>query len=393
MIIKNAKVFLPDCRFARADIRIRDGRIAGIEEYTPDAGEAGICKADEVEEILDGSGCLAIPGLIDLHFHGCLGYDIGDATEEAFREIALYEASVGVTAMAPATLTQPVPELDRILTGAAAYARHPAEDGADLVGINMEGPFISREKKGAQDEANLLPCSAELAKRFVEESEGLVRVIGLAPEVNPAFEAYIRSVRDFVHVSLAHSNCDYETAMRAIAAGADHAVHLFNAMPEFLHRSPGIIGAVADSPRVYAELITDGIHVHPSVVRAAFRLVGEGHLVLISDSLRATGMEDGDYTIGDLSFHKEGKRCTMARDGAIAGSVTNLTDCMRTAVRDMNIPLEQAVAAATVNPARCLGIEAEYGELSPGRRADIVLLEDTPELALRVVIKDGRKLS
>ena len=298
-----------------------------------------------------------------------------------------------MTAIAPATLTLPVPELDRILKSAAAYAAHPAEGGADLVGINMEGPFISKEKKGAQDESNLLPCSAELAKRFVGESEGLVRIIGLAPEVNPDYEAYIRSVKDFVHVSLAHSNCDYETAMRAIAAGACHAVHLFNAMPEFLHRTPGIIGAVADSPRVYAELITDGIHVHPSVVRAAFRLVGEGHLVLISDSLRATGMEDGDYTIGDLSFHKEGKRCTMARDGAIAGSVTNLTDCMRTAVREMNIPLEQAVAAATVNPARCLGIEAEYGEIRSGHRADIVLLEDTPELALRVVIKDGRKLS
>ena len=378
MIIKNAKVFLPDCRFARADIRVRDGRITGVGEY------------DEDEEILDAAGCLAVPGLIDLHFHGCMGYDFGDATQEAFREIARYEASVGVTAIAPATLTLPVPELDRILKSAAAYAAHPAEGGADLVGINMEGPFISKEKKGAQDESNLLPCSAELAKRFVGESEGLVRIIGLAPEVNPDYEAYIRSVKDFVHVSLAHSNCDYETAMRAIAAGACHAVHLFNAMPEFLHRTPGIIGAVADSPRVYAELITDGIHVHPSVVRAAFRLVGEGHLVLISDSLRATGMEDGDYTIGDLSFHKEGKRCTMARDGAIAGSVTN---CMRTAVREMNIPLEQAVAAATVNPARCLGIEAEYGEIRSGHRADIVLLEDTPELALRVVIKDGRKLS
>ena len=241
MIIKNAKVFLPDCRFARADIRVRDGRIAGVGEY------------DEDEEILDAAGCLAVPGLIDLHFHGCMGYDFGDATQEAFREIARYEASVGVTAIAPATLTLPVPELDRILKSAAAYAAHPAEGGADLVGINMEGPFISKEKKGAQDESNLLPCSAELAKRFVGESEGLVRIIGLAPEVNPDYEAYIRSVKDFVHVSLAHSNCDYETAMRAIAAGACHAVHLFNAMPEFLHRTPGIVGAVADNPHVYAE--------------------------------------------------------------------------------------------------------------------------------------------
>ena len=380
MIIKNAKVFLPECRFVRADIRVRDGRIAGVGEY------------DENEEILDASGCLAVPGLIDLHFHGCMGYDFGDATPEAFREIARYEASVGVTAIAPATLTLPVPELDRILKSAAAYAAHPAEGGADLVGINMEGPFISKEKKGAQDESNLLPCSAELARRFVEESEGLVRIIGLAPEVNPDFETYIQSVKDFVHVSLAHSNCDYETAARAIAAGACHAVHLFNAMPEFLHRTPGIVGAVADNPHVYAELIADGIHIHPAAVRAAFRLVGAGHLVLISDSLRATGMEDGDYTIGDLNFHKAGKRCTMARDGAIAGSVTNLADCMRTAVREMDIPLEEAIAAATVNPARCLGIESEYGELRAGRKADIVLLEDTPELGLRMVIKGGTPL-
>lgn len=382
MIIRQAKVFFPDCRFRDADIQIRDGRFFRIEKDIEDD-----------DQVIDGTGCYAVPGFIDLHFHGCMGYDIGDATEEAFREIARYEASVGVTAIAPATMTLPVPALDRILKSAAAYAKHPAEDGADLIGINMEGPFISKEKRGAQDEKNLIPCDVELARRFVEESGGLVRIIGLAPEENPQFEAYIEEAKEFVHVSLAHSNCDYDTAMRAISAGADHAVHLFNAMPEFLHRAPGIVGAVADSPHVYAELITDGIHVHPAVVRAAFQLVGAGHLVLISDSLRATGMEDGDYTLGGLNFHKEGRRCTMMRDGAIAGSVTNLADCVRTAVREMNIPLETAIASATVNPARCLGAGSEYGSILAGRRADVVLLEDAPELGLRMVIKGGKILT
>ena len=156
--------------------------------------------------------------------------------------------------------------------------------------------------------------------------------------------------------------------MAAFEAGADHAVHLYNAMPAFTHRAPGVIGAVADSPHVYAELICDGIHIHPAVVRATFRMLGEDRIILISDSMRATGMPDGQYTLGGLDVTVQGRYAVLVSDGALAGSATNLMDCLRTAVKDMGIPLETAVACATVNPARCLGVYDTRGSIQNGKK-------------------------
>lgn len=222
------------------------------------------CSEDE-EIVVDGEGAYAIPGLIDLHFHGCMGADVCDGTPEAPKKIAQYEASIGVTAIAPATMTLPVEELEQILRNAAAYKRaqdeqraanaaegqsvqkaEPEAEGmpdgklelpeADLLGLNMEGPFISPVKKGAQDEKNIVPCNVEIAKRFLKASEGLVKFIGIAPEESSEAVAFIKEMKDSVDISLAHTNADYDTAMAAFAAGANHAVHLYNAMPAFTHR-------------------------------------------------------------------------------------------------------------------------------------------------------------
>ena len=372
MILKNALVYTEDKTF-------RAGGIAISGDLFADGAADGA--------VLDAQGCYAIPGLIDLHLHGCMGYDFCDGTPEAIARIAAYELSVGVTAIAPATMTLPCAELERILLVAADYAKRPAE-GAALLGVNMEGPFISPVKKGAQDARHILPCSVETARRFVKASDGLVKFIGLAPEENADFAAFIDGVKDFTAVSLAHTNADYDTAMVAFAAGARHAVHLYNAMPPFTHRAPGVIGAVMDSPWVDAELICDGVHIHPSAVRAAFRMLGAGRIVFISDSMRATGMPDGRYTLGGLDVDVTGNRAVLAADGALAGSATNLMDCLRTAVRDMGIPLEDAVACATVNPAKSLGVFDRYGSICPGKQADLVLLDR--DLNLRAVIQGGR---
>ena len=176
--------------------------------------------------------------------------------------------------------------------------------------------------------------------------------------------------------------------MAAFAAGANHAVHLYNAMPAFTHRAPGVIGAVADSRHVMVELICDNVHIHPAVVRATFAMMGADRMVLISDSMRATGMPDGTYTLGGLDVSVNGNRATLVDGGALAGSVTNLMDCMRTVVKVMKIPLETAVACATANPARCLGVYDTYGSISEGKKADIVLLDE--DLELKMVIKDGQ---
>ena len=383
MIIDHVKVFTEDKKFTDGGIVIKNGTIEQV--YTEGK------RPQTEDEVLDGKGMYAIPGLIDLHFHGCKGDDFCDGSRDAIARIAEYEASVGVTAIAPATMTLPVEELEQILRVAAEYKKGPhSKKEADFVGINMEGPFISPAKKGSQDERNIIPCDVKVCERFLEVSEGLVKFMGIAPEESENAVSFIEAVKDKVNVSLAHTNADYDTAMAAFNAGADHAVHLYNAMPAFTHRAPGVIGAVYDSKHVMAEIICDGVHIHPAAVRATFEMMGEDRMILISDSMRAAGMPDGSYTLGGLDVNVVGNRATLASDGAIAGSVTNLMDCMKTAVKTMNIPLETAVACATINPAKSLGIDAEYGSIRAGKKAHIVLMDQ--ELNVQQVIKDGELL-
>ena len=314
MIIDHVKVFTEDKKFTDGGIVIKNGTIEQV--YTEGK------RPQTEDEVLDGKGMYAIPGLIDLHFHGCKGDDFCDGSRDAIARIAEYEASVGVTAIAPATMTLPVEELEQILRVAAEYKKGPhSKKEADFVGINMEGPFISPAKKGAQDERNIIPCDVKVCERFLEVSEGLVKFMGIAPEESENAVSFIEAVKDKVNVSLAHTNADYDTAMAAFNAGADHAVHLYNAMPAFTHRAPGVIGAVYDSKHVMAEIICDGVHIHPAAVRATFEMMGEDRMILISDSMRAAGMPDGSYTLGGLDVNVVGNRATLASDGAIAGSV------------------------------------------------------------------------
>lgn len=382
MIIKNVKVYTEEKTFQEGEIAIREGRFVSISG-----------KEDMQEEIIDGGGCYAIPGLIDIHFHGCKGYDLCDGTEEAIAEIAKYEASVGVTSICPATMTLPVEELKQILSTAASYKKGAEEANilaADLLGINMEGPFISIEKKGAQDQQHIISCNEDICQQFLDASQGLVKFVGIAPERSADALSFIEKMKQKVNISLAHTNADYDTALAAFRAGVNHAVHLYNAMPPFTHREPGVVGAVADSPHVNAELICDGVHIHPSVVRATFKMMGQERMILISDSIRATGMQDGRYLLGGLEVDVVGNRAVLASNGALAGSATNLMDCMRIAVKQMGIPLETAVACATMNPAKALGAFEEYGSIASGKKADLVLLDQ--DLNLKMVIKKGVRI-
>jgi N-acetylglucosamine-6-phosphate deacetylase len=381
MVIDNVLVYTENKEFVKGGIVLENDTIKSVYKD----GEKPQVDNDKV---IDGNGAFAIPGLIDLHFHGCKGDDFCDASKEAIEHIAKYECSVGVTSIAPATMTLPVAELENVLKTAAEYNETShGSDCADLIGVNMEGPFISKVKKGAQDERNIIPCNEQVLERFLKASNGLVKFIGIAPEESDNSIEFIKNVKDKVNVSLAHTNSDYDTAMKAFAAGANHAVHLYNAMPPFTHRASGVVGAVSDSENVMAEIICDGIHIHPSVVRATFKMMGADRMILISDSMRATGMPDGTYTLGGLDVNVVGKRATLVSDGAIAGSVTNLMDCMRTVVKDMNIPLETAVGCATINPAKSLGVYDKYGSISVGKKANVVLLGS--ELELKMVVKDG----
>lgn len=322
-----------------------------------------------------------IPGLVDVHFHGAAGYDFCDGTGEAHRAIEAYENKHGITSICPATMTLPMEELEGIM-------RTAAEGGlSSLKGIHLEGPFISKAKKGAQKADHIIPADAAALARLQECSGGLIKIVSIAPETEGAMEC-IRALKDEFCFSIAHTTADYMTACQAFEAGARHVTHLYNAMPTATHREPSVLGAAADHENADVELICDGVHVHSSVVRNTFRIFGDDRVILISDSMRAAGMKDGSYTLGGQDVNVKGSLATLA-DGTIAGSVTNLFDCMRMAV-SMGIPKESAIKAATINPARSIGIDTCVGSLEAGKMADVLVLDN--DLNLQRVILGGRAL-
>lgn len=387
MIIKNAKVFTEEGKFTVQDIRIKDGLFAECPSGSLDGAASGetACSPDGAqEEILDASGLYAIPGLTDLHFHGCVGYDFCDGTHEAFQAIAEYEASNGITTIVPATMTFSEETLAGICSAAATYS---SEKGAILCGINMEGPFICAAKKGAQNGQYIHKPDIGMFRRLQAAGNGLVKLVDIAPEVEGSMD-FIRELHDEVGISLAHTTADYDIAKEAYDAGARQATHLYNAMPPFSHRAPGVVGAACDSPHCRVELICDGVHIHPSVVRTTLKMFGDDRVIMISDSMMATGLTDGDYSLGGQAVKVVGNLATLA-DGTIAGSATNLMDCVRTAVKKMGVPLESAVKCAAVNSAKAVGIYDKYGSITPGKTANLVLLDE--ELNLAGVYLKGNK--
>lgn len=366
MIIKGM-VYTKDCVFAPGVIKIAEDRIQ----------EVSLCRAEELTA--EEAACCLLPGLIDIHFHGANGYDFCDGTMEACQGIEAYENQHGITGICPATMTLPVKELDSIVQKAAQSGLK------SLQGIHLEGPFISKEKKGAQKEEYIIAPDMAILQGLQKSAGGLIKIVSIAPETEGAMEC-IENLKEQFCFSIAHTTADYGTAAGAIAAGAKHVTHLYNAMPLATHREPSVLGAAADSAHVEVELICDGIHVHPCAVRNTFRIFGDDRVILISDSMRATGMEDGIYSLGGQKVIVEGKRATL-ENGTIAGSVTNLYECMKNAV-EMGISKESAIKAATINPARSIGIDGEYGSLESGKKANILFAD--PDLNLKKVMVRGK---
>ena len=372
MIFQNAVVLDDSFQFAAKDIAV--------------AGEY-FCRPDNAaQEVIDCSGKIIIPGLIDLHTHGCAGCDNSDGDPEGMKRIARYMGQNGITSYLATTMTLPPEELRRIFTVIREAIEHPSE-GAYIQGIYMEGPFFNPVKKGAQNPAFLRAPEAELFRDLNRVSGGNVKIAAIAPELEGGM-AFIHALKDEVRLSVAHTNADYDQAMAAFAAGAKQATHLFNAMPPFSHREPAVVGAVFDSD-VSAELICDGFHIHPAVVRMALKALGEDRLILISDSMSATGMENGVYALGGLTVYVKDKKATL-KDGTIAGSSTNLMDCVKKAV-SFGIPFETAVKCASLNPARAIGKDAVCGSIRPGKYADFVIMDQNKNIE-QVYIK-GKKLS
>ena len=367
MIIKNGTVFCEDGSFQKKDLYVENGRIAARREEVTDLTE------------VDAKGLLVIPGLIDIHSHGAAGHDFSDGNAEGLKEILKYERAHGITSYCPTSVTLPKERLKKIFS--TALELKDFREGARILGINMEGPFIDPKKKGAHEESFIHKPSTEFFRECNEACGNMIKLVTLAPNMEGGME-FIEQLHDEVCISLGHTSMDYETAAEAAKRGAHHVTHLYNAMQPYAHRDPGLVGAAYDDPESMAELISDGFHIHPSVVRAAFRLFGPERIILISDSMMATGMPNGHYKLGDLNVTMKDRKATLD-DGTLAGSSTNLFDCMKCAV-SFGIPKDEAIFAATRNPAKSIGVYGEVGSLTPGKAADILLVDE--DLNLKQVI-------
>lgn len=361
-------------KFAVGDIAINNGRFTALETVASEG------------DVIDAAGCYVVPGLIDVHFHGCRGADLCDGTDEALLTIARYEALCGVTAICPATMTYPEDMLSSIVGAAVNHAC--GNDEAALVGINMEGPFISRDNIGAQNPAYVQVPDVGMMRRLQDASSGLIKLVDIAPEAPGALD-FIDAISNDISVSLAHTTADYACAKMAFDHGARQLTHLYNAMPGLHHREPGPIGAAFDSPESMVEVIADGVHIHPAMIRVAFALFGDDRVILVSDSMRAAGLKDGEYDLGGQAVSVRGNVAKL-ETGTIAGSVTNLASCLTWAVTEAGIPLASALKAATINPARAIGIESERGSIALGKIADAVILDK--HLSVKHVILRGRVL-
>jgi N-acetylglucosamine-6-phosphate deacetylase len=359
MLISNIRYYGEDFRFHYGDIRVEDGFFTEINERSGAAPPEGYD--------------VVVPGLVDIHLHGNSGVDFSDGDYDGLVTIARYLALSGTTSFSATSLTLPEAALEKAYRNAARLKRKEPAGCASLRGITMEGPFFSEEKKGAHEARYLRQPDISMLERLQSAADGLIRISCVAPELPGAAE-YVRGATKMgIVAAAAHTNAHYDEAAAGFDLGITHLTHLFNAMPPLLHREPGVIGTAAERPGVTAELIGDGIHVHPSAVRAAFKLFGAERICLISDAIPAAGLPEGGIsTLGGQQVTLRNGRATLA-DGTIAGSAATLLECVRRVI-GMGIPAEDALRCATVNPARVLGAH-DIGLIAVGKRADFLILD------------------
>ncbi len=359
----NCTIYDEHFRPVRRDLVVRDGRIVDLP--LPDRPSA---EHMEGGELVDLGGRSVIPGLIDIHIHGAVAADTMDADFDGLNRISHYLARVGVTGFLPTTMTVAVEDIE------AAFRQSTAVGGAQILGFNMEGPFLNVARKGAHVAEHIRPATLEEFERY--QPERGIRVLTIAPEMPGALD-FIEAVADRVVCSIGHSAADYDTALAAIDRGARSLTHTFNAMPPLLHRDPGLIAA-AVRRGIHAEIIADTIHVHPAMIYCAWKLFGRERLTLISDSMRAGGLEDGEYELGGQAiFVREGVARTA--DGTIGGGTSTVWAGLRNAVA-AGIPYGDALRMASLTPAELIGVADRKGSIAVGRDADFVVLDGSDKI-------------
>lgn len=358
MILKNGLVFAED-GFRKDSIGVQNGKFVSVE------------KADD-KEILDLDGKYVIPGLIDIHGHGNSGYDFSTCDLDGLKTMASYLAKNGITSFAPASMTVSYEALKAAYGNALQLKKKRQENESRIMGIHMEGPFFSWGRRGAQNPDYLKLPDFAAFKELYDSCEGMIKVADVAPELEGAMD-FIKKASELCTVSVAHTECGYDIALKAFEEGASHVTHLFNGMNGIHHREPGVQLAALEKENVYVELICDGIHIHPAVIRMVFELF-QGRVVMISDALSCCGMKDGLYDLGGLRVNLKGLKATLD-DGTLAGSVTNLFSMMKNAI-SYGISPEEVIRSCTINPAKQIGADSEIGSISAGKYADFLICDN-----------------
>ena len=377
MFYKNARIYCADHQFHMGAFEVKDGRFGRI---LPDTVP---------EDAIDLNGATVIPGLVEVHSHGNSGADFSDGDYEGLKAMAKYYASVGVTSFAPASMTLPYDILEKAFATGLRLKKEAPEGHARIMGIQMEGPYFSYKKRGAQNPDYLKEPDFEGFQKLWESCEGLVKIVDVAPELPGAAE-FVEKASKLCTVSVAHTDSDYEHAKAAFDAGATHVTHLYNAMPAISHRSPGVIPAAVENENVRAEIICDGYHIHPAAIRLAFSMFGGDRMVLISDSGRCAGQEEGyTFELGGQMAEIRGGVAKLVGTDTIACSAANLWQCLRNTI-SFGVKEEDAIRAATLNPARAISADKEIGSIEEGKLADFLVC--APDYSSRRVFLGGVEL-
>lgn len=380
LYLLNATIVLEDSILQLGFIHIKADKIESV-------GEMVNCPSlSDADQVFDCSGKqYVMPGMIDIHVHGAAGFDFMDGSHEAFEGIARALAKEGTTSFLATTITNPIEHTANTLKSLENYSAQSSGLGvAEMLGIHLEGPFINKKQKGAQPESAIISPNAQVFREWQELSGNAIKVITFAPELDNQFELLAELKKTGVIPSMGHSDASYDETMDAIDHGVRHATHLFNGMKGMHHRDPGVVGAALLHDDVHVEIIPDGIHFHPDLLKLIMKMKGLENVLAITDGMRAKGMPDGEYDLGGQQVTVGDGTCVLSTSGSLAGSIVTMNQARLNLAKWLDLSIHEQIQITSVNQAKRLGLSSRKGSIMAGKDADIVVLGQDGEVELTI---------